>query len=87
MFIVMLLIRTKKKNLNEKFINLGHLIGRTYTEITLHCGAPETNMMRHDSNGNILRECEWRDYEFRITLYFDNEGYCVSVGNHTAGYC
>lgn len=84
--VALLLIRNKRKRLNEKFISLGSLIGRTYTEIVLYCGSPETNMMRRDSYGNIIRECEWRDYEFRITLFFDKDGYCISIGNQTSGY-
>ena len=83
LIVALLLIRNRKKNLNKKFINLGNLIGKSYTEIVLHCGAPETNMMRQDNSGNILRECEWRDYEFRLTLFFDNAGYCISIGNKT----
>lgn len=85
--ITLFLIRNKKKNLNKKFIELGELVGRKYTEITLYCGAPQYNMIRQDEDGNLLRECEWVDYEFRIKLYFDKEGICVHVANQTSGYC
>ena len=84
--IVLFIIRTKKKNLNEKFLKLGNLLGMSYGDIVLHCGAPETNMLRKDVNGNMLRECIWVDYDFKLVLYFNESYICIAIGQGSGGY-
>ena len=84
--VVMLLIRVKKKNLNEKFQKLGNLLGMSYADIVLYCGTPETNILRKDVSGNTLRECVWVDYDFKLVLYFNESYVCIAIGQGSGGY-
>lgn len=70
---------TPSQSLNQKFVSLGTLTGKTYSQIASVVG--EANARNSISNGTIL--CQWIQPAYHIALLFDANMICLGVENET----
>lgn len=66
------------KELNKKFISLGVLSGKSYSDIVSAVGEPQSF---HIVGSDIL--CQWIQGNYSITLVFDKNYTCLGVNSET----
>lgn len=66
------------KELNKKFISLGVLSGKRYSEIVSVVGEPQSSNI---VGSEIL--CQWMQENYSITLVFDKKYKCLGVNSET----
>lgn len=69
---------TPSQELNNKFIELGTLTGKTYSEIVSVVGEPTSK----DRIGESVL-CQWILPAYHIGLLFDSDMICLGVNNET----
>lgn len=69
---------TPSQELNNKFIALETLTGKTYPEIVNVVGEPNSK----DRIGDTIL-CQWIQPAYHIGLLFDSEMICLGVNNET----
>ncbi|MDE7083659.1 MAG: hypothetical protein K2O81_00285 [Clostridia bacterium] len=72
-------IRAQGRELNKKFVALGELKGKTYTEIKNEVGAE--NSISYTENGCLRK---WVRPSYNITLLFDKDDVCLGVSSETS---
>lgn len=84
-FFIGALQQVKPTPLQEKFQNLGNLVGMSISDIENKCGAHTTsktcNITDRDNEQGFLYV--WSDGIYTITLLFDNNLKCIGVNNET----
>ncbi len=70
-------VREPGETLNEKFVELGTLTGKTYEEIVDACGNP--NAISSLPYGKRL--CQWQATGYHIALIFDKDDICEGVSS------
>ena len=73
------LVKALGKTLNQKFVSLGTLKGKTYDEIVAVCGAPSSNSAI--SGGTVK---QWMATGYHIALLFDENNICLGVSHETS---
>ena len=84
--VVIVLGCVKKNNykLKDKFLSLQPIIGKTYGEIVLAVGSPDSSMLMTDKiSKQQVRVCKWINTNCNITLIFDLNNICVEVAPTT----
>ena len=69
---------TPSQELNNKFVQLGTLTGKTYSEIVSVVGEPNSK----DCIGDTIL-CQWIQSAYHIGLLFDSDMICLGVNNET----
>lgn len=70
---------TPSQSLNQKFVSLGTLTGKTYAQIANVVG--EAHSRHNIGNGTIL--CQWIQPAYHISLLFDTNMVCLGVESET----
>lgn len=70
-------VRIPGNTLRQKFVALGTLKGKTFTEIKNACGAPSS--VSSMANGKTLRQ--WMATGYHIALIFDENDVCQGVSH------
>ncbi len=70
---------TPSQSLNKKFVSLGNLVGKTYSQIASVVG--EANSRQSIGNGTIL--CQWIQPAYHIALLFDANMICLGIESET----
>lgn len=70
---------TPSQDLNNKFVSLGNLVGKSYTSISVVVG--EANSKHNLGNGTIL--CQWIQPAYHICLLFDHKWNCIGIESET----
>lgn len=86
LIIVLCFIRPKSRDLRNKFLSLGQLVGKSYGEIVLVCGSPDSTSITLDFYKNQVRVCEWRESNIKIVLFFNFDNICVEISPLTNIY-
>lgn len=73
------LVKAPGKVLNQKFVSLGTLKGKTYDEIVAVCGAPSSNSA---IDGGTVKQ--WMATGYHIALLFDENNICLGVSHETS---
>ena len=73
-------IRIPGNALNEKFVSLGELKGKTYAEIEAVVGAPSS--VSGMDEGKTLRQ--WMATGYHIALLFDKDDACLGITSQTS---
>ena len=69
------LVRAPGQSLNQKFVALGTLSGKTYSEIVAKVGAPSATSAM--AGGKTLRQ--WQATGYHIALIFDKDDICEGI--------
>lgn len=77
--ITKVIVRVPGASLNQKFVKLGTLKGKTLQEITSVCGQP--NSVSTTSEGIKVRQ--WISTGYHIVLLFDENDICLGVSSET----
>ena len=72
-------VRAPGVALSKKFVALGNLKGKTYSEIVSACGAP--NSTSAAANGKL---CQWMATGYHIALLFDENDICQGITHNSA---
>ena len=72
------------RSLNNKFISLGTLQGKTLKEITDVCGNPNSYSSTIDADGNPIKIIQWMATGYHIVLLFDTNDICLGVSSETS---
>lgn len=72
-------VRAPGNALQQKFISLGTLKGKTLSEIESVCGVPSSVSV--GANGVIIRQ--WMTTSYHIVLLFDKSDICLGVQSET----
>lgn len=67
-------VRTPGNSLNQKFVSLGTLQGKTLAEITAVCGQPSSVSIT--ATGTLR---QWIATGYHIALLFDKDDMCVGI--------
>ena len=78
-FLMGFIIRLNGVLLNKKFVDLGTLKGKKYSEIEKVVGKP--NAVSTAKNGKIVRQ--WMRTGFHIALIFDENDVCEGVSHQS----
>lgn len=70
---------TPSQELNQKFVSLGTLSGKSYASIASVVG--EANSINPLGDGTIL--CQWIQPAYHIALLFDANMVCIGVSSET----
>ncbi len=73
------LVKAPGTVLQTKFIQLGTLSGKSLSEITTKCGAPNSV----SATGDGKKVCQWMATGYHIVLLFDENDICLGVSNET----
>ena len=65
--------------LQQKFINLGTLKGKTFSEIQNVCGSPNSTSV----GANGVKIYQWMATGYHIVLLFDENDVCLGVSSET----
>ena len=65
--------------LQQKFINLGTLKGKTFSEIQNACGSPNSTSV----GANGVKIYQWMATGYHIVLLFDENDICLGVSSET----
>ena len=65
--------------LQQKFVKLGVLKGKTLAEIEAFCGSPNATSV----NGNGIKVYQWIATGYHIVLLFDENDICLGVSSET----
>lgn len=74
-----LIVKAPGNMLQQKFINLGTLKGKTYKQIENTCGVPSS--VSYGNNG--VKICQWMATGYHIVLLFDENDICLGVSSET----
>lgn len=74
------MVRAPGAILNDKFVKLGVLKGKTYNEIVAACGAPSSRSPM--GNGTTL--CQWMATGYHIALLFDADNICLGISHEAS---
>lgn len=84
LFIILACVRKSNYRLKNKFISLQPIVGKTYGEIVLVCGDPDTSvLMTNKRNGDHVKVCEWTNTNCKIVLVFNMDNFCIEISNST----
>lgn len=75
------LVKAPGTALNQKFVSLGTLKGKTYQEIVAKCGAPNANSSKALDDGSVVKIRQWMATGYHIVLLFDENDICLGVSN------
>ncbi len=75
--IISAVVRASGDDLQKKFVKLGTLTGKTYSEIEKACGKP--NAVSSMGNDKTLRQ--WMATGYHIALIFDKNDICEGVSH------
>ena len=73
-------IRGRGKELQQKFISLGTLQGKSLAEIQAVCGNSTSVSYRNDG----VKIYQWMAAGYHIVLLFDQDDICLGVSSETA---
>ena len=73
-------VRGRGKQLQQNFISLGNLQGKSLAEITAVCGNPTSVSYRNDG----VKIYQWMAAGYHIVLLFDQNDICLGVSSETA---
>ena len=73
------LVKAPGNLLQQKFVKLGVLKGKTLTEIINACGAPNATSVRADG----IQVYQWMATGYHIVLLFDENDICLGVSSET----
>ena len=73
------MVKAPGKVLNQKFVSLGTLKGKTYDEIVAVCGVPSSNSA---IDGGTVKQ--WMATGYHIALLFDENNVCLGVSHETS---
>ncbi|MBR4295376.1 MAG: hypothetical protein IKT56_00885 [Clostridia bacterium] len=65
--------------LQQKFINLDTLKGKTFSEIQSACGSPNSTSV----NANGVKIYQWMATGYHVVLLFDENDICLGVSSET----
>lgn len=68
-------VRMPGQNLNQKFVSLGNLKGKTLDQIVAVAGKPTA--VSSLANGNILYQ--WQATGYHIAILFDSNNICIGI--------
>jgi hypothetical protein len=77
-------VRAPGKKLNNTFLGLGTLKGKTYEEIVHAAGSPNAVSASVDKDGNPIKVCQWIATNYHIVLLFDQSDICLGVSSEVA---
>lgn len=75
--------KTPSQALNEKFVSLGTLTGKSLREIEEVVGVANSVSNTIDENGNTVFVYQWIQSAYHIVLLFDENKICLGVSSET----
>jgi hypothetical protein len=69
--------KTPSQSLNEKFVSLGTLTGKTLPEIEAVVGMANSVSNTIDENGDTMYIYQWIQSAYHIVLLFDKDKICL----------
>lgn len=76
-FITSATVKAPGSILQNKFVKLGVLKGKTYDEIVAACGTPSSI----SPVGDGIKLCQWMATSYHIALLFDENNICLGVSH------
>ena len=77
-------VKQPGRSLNEKFVSLGNLKGKTLKEITDVCGNPSSYSTTVGADGNPVKIVQWMATGYHIVLFFDSNDICLRISSETS---
>ncbi len=78
------LVRAPGNALQSKFVQLGTVAGKTYDEIQIIAGTPNSVSVQTDENGNKITVRQWISTGYHIVLLFDENDVCLGISSETS---
>lgn len=75
--------KSPSQSLNEKFVSLGTLTGKTLDEIVSVVGSPNSVSTAIGENGTTVLVYQWIQVAYHIVLLFDENKICLGVSSET----
>ena len=75
--------KSPSQSLNEKFVSLGTLTGKTLDEIVSVVGSPNSVSSTIGENGSTVLVYQWIQVAYHIVLLFDENKICLGVSSET----
>lgn len=75
--------KTPSQSLNEKFVSLGTLTGKTLSEIESAVGIANSSSSIINDNGKTVYVYQWLQPAYHIVLLFDKNKVCLGVQSET----
>lgn len=67
--------------LQSRFVSLGTLAGKSYSEITAKVGNPNSISNTVGADGKIVKIRQWTATGYHIVLLFDENDICLGISN------
>ncbi len=77
-------VKTPGKVLAQKFVSLGDMSGKTYTEIKKVVGTENSVSRTTNSDGEVVTIRQWMATGYHIVLLFDSEDKFITISNETS---
>ncbi|MBQ9934658.1 MAG: hypothetical protein IJO70_02325 [Lachnospiraceae bacterium] len=81
--IISALVKAPGASLQTKFVQLGTLKGKTYSEIVTAVGNPSSTSATVDADGKPVKIKQWMATGYHIVLLFDENDICLGVSSET----
>jgi hypothetical protein len=82
-FIISAATKTQSQTLNEKFVSLGKLSGKTLQEIESVVGVANSVSSTIGAGGETIFIYQWIQTAYHIVLLFDENKICLGVSSET----
>lgn len=84
MMIVTRLARRSGEKLRKKFVDMGKLVGRPYTDFLEAVGKPMSEHVTTISDGQVVTVRQWQRMAFLAVLVFDQKDICIAISHDSS---
>ncbi len=77
-------VRASGMALQQKFVKLGNLQGKTYDEIVSACGLPKSQTSQVSTDGKPIQVRQWMATGYHIVLLFDENNICLGISHQAS---
>ena len=82
--LIFLIVRLPGGMLQQKFVKLGNLQGKTYDEIVMACGLPKAQSSQVSEDGATIQVRQWMATGYHIVLLFDQNNICMGISHQAS---
>ena len=82
--LIFLIVRLPGGILQQKFVKMGNLQGKTYNEIVAVCGLPRSQSSQVSADGKTIQVRQWMATGYHIVLLFDENDVCMGISHQAS---